>query len=200
MSTKYVNFTSPKGTAKYPKLDQSYTYNNSVGRSMPDPEGQYEVALIMSKADFAPFKKVIDEAITQSGMKPQHLPYKKEIDKDTGEETSNVEVKFKAYGKNKDGRKNRIPFCDAKTNPMPSNLALSSGSVIKVEGWVSVAKLGARLNIRSVQVFSLAQRSSAFKAEDGYEYDGSLDDEINEEENNTSNEVKQNTDNKDFNF
>jgi hypothetical protein len=202
---KNTQFTSPKGIAKYPKLDQPYTYNTAVGRSMPDPKGQYEVALIMSKADFAPFKQTIDEAIAKSGFKPQHLPYKKEIDKDTGEETGNVEVKFKAYGADRSGKRNRIPFCDAKTRPMPSNLALTSGSTIKIDGWISVAAMGARLNIRSVQVINLVERASAFQPEEGYEYDGELDDEIEDEaENNNNNknnnEAKQNANNENFNF
>jgi hypothetical protein len=172
VSSKYVNFVSPRGTAKYPKTDQPYSWSNAQNRSVPDADGQFELVTIMSSDDFKPFKKVLDEAIAQSGLKPQNLPYKKEIDKDTGEPTGNVEVKFKAYGKTKTGELSKIKFVDAKARPMPSNFPLTSGSVVKVDGYVSVAKLGARLNMRAVQVISLAEGSSSFTAEDGFEWDG----------------------------
>jgi hypothetical protein len=194
MSTKYINYTSPKGSAKYPKLDQPYSWSQTQNRSVPDADGQYELVLIMPAADFKPLKALLDEAIEQSGIKPQNVPYKKEMDKDTGEATGNVEVKFKAYGKRKDGSKNTVKFFDAKARPMPSNYALTSGSVVKAEGWISVAKMGARLNLRGVQVISLADRGSAFAAEDGYEYEG------DDEETNNNNETAQVTNDKDFDF
>lgn len=172
MSSKYINFVSPRGVAKWPKTDQAYSWSNAQNRSVPDPEGQFELVISMTAEDFAPFKKVIDEAVAQSGLKPTNLPYKKEVDKDTGEKTGNVEVKFKAYGKTKNGEVAKIKFVDAKARPMPSNFPLTSGSVVKVDGYVSVAKLGARLNMRAVQVIELAEGSSSFTAEDGFEWDG----------------------------
>lgn len=196
MSTKYVNYTSPKGSAKYPKLDQAYSWSQGQNRSVPDPDGQYELVLVMPGADFKPLKALLDEAIAASGIKPQNVPFKKEMDKDTGEATGNVEVKFKAYGKRKDGSKNTIKYFDAKTRPMPGSTAINSGSVVKAEGWISVAKMGARFNLRSVQVIDLVDRTSAFTPEDGYEYDGSDADE----ETITKNEVAQNTNDKDFDF
>lgn len=195
MSSKNINYVSPRGTAKYPKLDQPYSWNSTQNRSVPDPDGQYELVLVMPIKDFAPLKASIDEAIKQSGIKPQNLPYKKEKDKDTGEDTGNVEVKFKAYGKRREGGANKIAFVDAKAKPMPSNYALTSGSVVKAEGWISVAKMGARLNLRSVQVISLAERAIAFAPEDdGYEYDGEVTN------NNKNNETSQDTDDEDFDF
>ena len=200
MAKQYVNYVSPRGTAKWPKLDQPYSFNQSQNRSIADPDGQYEMALIMSPEDASLVKKLVEEAISQEGIKPTNLPYKKEIDKDTKKETGDIEVKFKAYGKKKDGSKNRIQFVDAKGNPLPASFRLTSGSVVKAAGYISVAKLGARLNLRKVQVLQYAkpQDDNPFEAEEGFEYDED-DFDNNEETNNGSTDEKTDTpDNTDF--
>lgn len=198
MSNKYVDFMSPKGTAKYPKLDQPYSWSDAQNKSVPDPNGQYEVRVLVPSEQAQPLIETIKKAVTESGLKPKHLPYKKAVDKDTGEETGYVEFVFRAYGKTKAGGANKIKFVDAKTNPMPSTFRLTSGSTIKVSGYVSVAKMGARLNIRGVQVINLVESSlNGFKAEEGYEYDGEEENtaETTVAENNTSSD---NDDNPDF--
>lgn len=200
MSTKYVNYVSPKGTAKYPKLDQPYSWNQAANRSMPDPDGQYELKMIMPSKEFAPFKAVIDDAIKQSGIKPKNLPYKKEVDRDTDEPTGNVEVTFRAYGKDRLGKQNRLGFVDSKGNPMPSTVRITSGSVLKVSGWVSVAAMGARLNIRRIQVISLVEEASEFTPEDGYEYDGSFEETTTNNTTETTVEAAQSSDDEDFDF
>lgn len=170
---KSISFVSPRGTARYPKVDQPYSWSNAQNRSVPDPEGQYELKLIMPAKDAKGIKDAVDEAIKQVGVKPTHLPFEKEKDKDTGAETGNVIVKFKAYGKRKDGSANRLKFVDAKLHPLPSNFRLTSGSVCKVDGYITVAKLGARLNIRAIQVIDLAPESGShnFSEEEGFEYE-----------------------------
>ena len=171
MSNKYVDFVSPKGTAKYPKLDQPYSWSDAQSRSIPDPDGQYEVKMLVPADQAAPMIDTIKKAIADSGMKPKHLPFKKAVDKATDEETGDIEFTFRAYGKTKQGGPNKIKFVDAKTTPMPSTFRLTSGSIIKISGYISVAKMGARLNIRGVQVISLAQQSDGFSVEEGYQYE-----------------------------
>lgn len=171
MSNKYVDFVSPKGTAKYPKLDQPYSWSDAQNRSVPDPDGQYEVKMLVPADQAQPFIETITKAISESGMKPKHLPFKKAIDKTTNQETGDIEFTFRAYGKTKQGGPNKIKFVDAKTSPMPSTFRLTSGSIIKISGYISVAKMGARLNMRGVQVISLAQQSDGFSVEEGYQYD-----------------------------
>lgn len=189
MTTKkktYIDYMSPRGTAKYPKTDQPYSYSQSQNRSVPDADGQYELILLMSPEDAGTIKKKVEEAIKLEGIKPTNLPYKKEVDKDTGKETGLVEVKFKAYGKKKDGTVNRIKFVDAKGTPLPRSFRLTSGSVVKAAGYVSVAKLGARLNLNSVQVIKYVpyeDRSNPFTQEDGFEYDPA---DFADEENNNN--------------
>lgn len=190
MTTKkktYVDYMSPRGTAKYPKTDQPYSFSQSQNRSVADPNGQYELTLLMSPEDAGEIKKKVEEAIKLEGIKPTNLPYKKEIDKDTKKETGLVEVKFKAYGKKKDGSVNRIKFVDAKGTPLPKSFRLTSGSVVKAAGYVSIAKLGARLNLNFVQVIKYVpfeDRSNPFTEEDGFTYDPA---DFADEENNNNN-------------
>lgn len=194
--TKSINFVSPRGTAKYPKIDQPYSWSNAQNRSVPDSEGQYELNIVMPEKDATPIKEAVKEAIKLAGIKPTNLPFKKEIDKDTGAETGNVEVKFRAYGKRKDGSVNKIKVVDAKLHPMPSNFRLTSGSIVKVDSYITVAKLGARLNIRAVQVLDLAPEMGGnnFSAEEGFEYE---EDDATETTVGTTNE-ETNSDDLDF--
>lgn len=175
MAEKYTNFVSPRGTAKYPKTDQPYSFSNKLNKSVPDADGQYELTTIMDAETAAPFVKLIQQAIKESGIEPTNLPFKKVMDKDTKKPTGEVEFKFKAYGKDKNGKAARLKFFDAKAKPMPSNFPLTSGSIVKVGGWVSVAKLGARLNIREIQVIKYVEQASSFTAEedeDAFAYEG----------------------------
>ena len=185
MSNKYVDFVSPKGTAKYPKLDQPYKWSDAQNRSVPDPDGQFEVRVLVPADQAEPLIATIKKAIADSGMKPKHLPFKKAVDKATDEETGDIEFVFRAYGKTKQGGPNKLKFVDAKMNLMPSSFRLTSGSIIKISGYISVAKMGARLNMRGIQVISLAQSSDGFSVEDGYEYEA-------EEENTAETTVAQN--------
>jgi hypothetical protein len=171
---KYVNFVTPRGVAKYPKLDQPYVWDQGANRSVPSADGQYETLLLLPEDQAKVLVKSIKDAIEQSGITPTHVPYKKEVDKETKKPTGMIEFKFKAYGKSKDGSKNVLKFFDAKAKPAPG-LKLTSGSEIKIDGYVSVAKMGARLNIRQIQVLSLVETPSSFAAEEGFEYDDTVE-------------------------
>ena len=191
MANKYTNFVSPRGTAKYPKTDQPYSFNQKLNKSMPDPDGQYELAVVMDAETAAPFVKLVQQAIKESGIDPTNLPFKKVVDKDTKKPTGEVEFKFKAYGKDANGKPQRLKFFDAKAKPMPTNFPLTSGSSVKVEGWVSVAKLGARLNIRGIQVLKYVEQASGFTAEedeDAFSYEGGNEESGFAEDNSEANE------------
>jgi len=143
---EFVKFRTAAGTAKYPKLDRAYSWSNAENRSVPDPEGQYELTVSFTPEDAKPIEAAVKEAIKAAGIEPKALPFKKNA------ETGLIEVKFKAYGTKRDGTPNRVPQVDSAVNPLPSDFKLTSGSVVKVSGWISVAKLGCRLNMTGVQV------------------------------------------------
>jgi hypothetical protein len=194
--SKYVDFVSPRGTTKYPRLAEARTFSKKENRSVADPDGQYELTLLMEPKDANILKAKVEEAAKNEKVKPDTMPFKKEVDKDTKKETGLVEVKFKAYGKKKDGTVNRIPLYDAKAKPLPADFQLTSGSIVKVAGYVTVAKLGARLNLRSVQVIEYVPPTAPnpFEAEEGFSPEAS---EFIEEVNGTNNEE---TDEGDYDF
>ena len=141
-----VKFRTAAGTAKYPKLDRAYSWSNAENRSVPDPDGQFELTVSFTPEDAKPIEAAVKQAIKLAGVEPKNLPFKR------NEETGMIEVKFKAYGTRRDGSPNRVPQVDSAVNPLPSDFKLTSGSVVKVSGWISVAKLGCRLNMDGVQV------------------------------------------------
>lgn len=186
-NNKFVDFVSPRGTAKYPRLHEARSWNQAANKSVPDPDGQYELTLLMTPEDAAVLKKKVAEASQLAGVKPKSIPFNEEVDKDTQKETGLIEVKFKAYGKKKDGSTNRVAMFDAKKHMLPADFTLTSGSVVKAAGYVSVAKLGARLNLRSVQVIDYVEPvpSNPFDEEDGFavsnnENNGSHNEETDE--------------------
>lgn len=187
--TPITNFKTPRGTAKYPRLDQPYTWNDAANKSMPDPEGQFETKLLIPEKEAKPLIKVIEGAIAESGIKPKHLPWKAEIDKDTDEPTGNIEFSLKRYGLSKEGKKNKIAYFDARGAMIKSDIDLTAGSTVIMSGWVSVAKMGARLNLKAIQVIKLIERQvEGFDAvediDDAYIV-GETDDEFDDEETNS---------------
>jgi hypothetical protein len=141
-----VKFRTAAGAAKYPKLDRAYSWSNTENRSIPDPDGQFELTVSFTPEDAKPIEAAVQQAIKLAGIEPKNLPFKR------NEETGMIEVKFKAYGTRRDGSPNRVPQVDSAVNPLPGDFKLTSGSVVKVSGWISVAKLGCRLNMDGVQV------------------------------------------------
>ena len=183
-----VAFKTPRGTAKYPRLDQPYSWNETANRNQPDPDGQFETKLLVPEKDAQPLIKMIKDAIAEAGIKPKHLPYKPEVDKDTDEPTGNIEFTLKRYGKDTQGKPNKIAFFDSKGRMISSDLYLTSGSTIICSGWIAVSKMSARLNIKAVQVIKLIEREvegfEAVEDDDAYvaEDDDSNNEFANEEE------------------
>lgn len=183
---KSITFVSPRGVAKYPRLDQPYSYSRTLKRSVPDPQkGSYEVTLIMSQADAKPLIDKIQQAIAQSGIDPENIPYK------DGEEEGTVEVKFKGYGQDRDGNLQRVRMVDSKNTPIRQKLDVRSGSVMRINGWITVTEKGVRLNMRDVQLLKLVEQAVVFEPEeDGFnvsEYEGFEDNNDNNSEQTSAN-------------
>lgn len=167
MKREIIRFRTEKGIAKYPKLDQPYSWSNADNRSVPDADGQYELIVQFTPDDAEPIKAAVKQAIKAAGVEPKNLPFKK------NEETGMVEVKFKAYGTRRDGTPNRVTQVDGALNPLPASFKLTGGSEVKVSGYVSVAKLGVRLTMNAVQVIKyvpFVEKTDFAPAEDGFVY------------------------------
>jgi hypothetical protein len=152
---KYVKYKTPIGISVYPKLHKAYKWDEASERSLPNPDGDLSTRLAIPAKEAQPLIDTIKGAIKESGIKPKHLPWEDE-EKD-GEKTGNVLFKLKAYGKTRDGEINKIKFFDADGTAIKGIVHVTGGSRIRLLGWISIAKMGCRLNIRECQIIDLAE-------------------------------------------
>ena len=176
-----VRLVTPVGVGKYVFINEPQTKF--------DPNGIYNVSLVMSEQDATPLTTKLDEQLelarTQAmeTAKPQkreslttNKPYNKEYDED-GVETGNIEFKFKMTAKytTRDGevRERKPTIVDAKKNPV--NEIVGSGSKLKVAFnarpyyMPSANAYGVSCFLSAVQVIELRRvDSSDFGEEDGF--------------------------------
>lgn len=187
--------TSPKGVAKWAKLNKPDTKFN--------PDGDYSIELLLDPQEpttqpFIDMLEAAHEAGYQAAKKadPKKKYVKQNIkvvndttkNKETGEETETglirVSFKTKASGNRKDGTRwnFRPALYDAKGNVLPSDILIYGGSVIKVAFSIrhTPMKTGAfysSFNLKAVQVIDLKTAGSreasfyGFGSEAGYEAD-----------------------------
>lgn len=181
---KYVKFTTPVGIAVYPKLHKAFKWDEASERSLPNPDGDLSTKLSVPNKDAQPLIKLIKEAISEAGVKPKHIPYEDEVKDD--EKTGNVLFKLKAYGKTREGEINRIKFFDADGTAIKGVVQVTGGSRIRLLGWISVSKMGCRLNIRECQIIDLAEmEGEGFEAVKGGSFKRT---DLDDEDNTTSND------------
>jgi hypothetical protein len=179
---KYVKFKTPPGAGVYTKLHKAFKWDDASERSLPNPDGDLSTGLRLSNKDAQPLLDTVKAAIKESGVKPKYLPYSDEVI--DGKKTGNVLFKLKAYGKTKDGEINKIKFYDSAGTPLKGVINVTSGSTIALQGWISVAKMGARMNIRECQIIDLAEmQGEGFAAHEGgsFRADDLDDDEMEDE-------------------
>lgn len=183
---KVTRFVIGPATARFPKLDQPYYFDNKAKKSFPDPTGQrpganLSVELVMPEDQAAPLIAQCKAVAEEAGLdldEVKNWPFSKEKDKDTKKPTGNIVLKLKKYALARDGSVNRVTFVDGKLNPMPSGFRLTSGSTIRVNGYYAPFKEvggGVSLRLDSVQVLKLVERSSSMDGfaveEDAFTYE-----------------------------
>lgn len=197
--TKLPNFTSPKGTFKWPRLNEPDTKYKA--------EGLFSVKLILDEAEakvlMAKLQPHFDQAVSDGREKYAALPVKtrkeKEFkinkyfspvyDDETEEETGQIEFNFKmtASGVSKKTNKpwNRKPtIFDAKGVPMKNAPSIWGGTIGKVAfevmPYFNAAQVEAGLSLRldAVQIIELVsgggKSASAYgfgEEDGGYEHD-----------------------------
>jgi hypothetical protein len=180
--------TSPKGVAKYPWLKNPDTQFNT--------DGIYKINLLIPAAEAVELCKTLDVAADEAFVKAKteakspaiaklitrRAPYASELD-DAGEETGNIEFKFKmnAKVKMKDGSyKTMKPFIfDSKGQQMQVCPNVYGGSVCRVNFCASPyyaasnKEAGVSLRMNAVQIVTLVSggggdaKSMGFNAEEG---------------------------------
>jgi hypothetical protein len=199
MSSKQsVNFTTPKGTAIFPKLNEPDKKFN--------PEGVYSVTLRLPEADARPLieklSKIHDEMLAEQAkslgkktLKTGSKPWKPATNWDKETETKTEVVgftdftfKLKAKVTTKSGKtwEQRPALFDSKLHPLPQDAdPIGGGSIIRVSAevypWFTASLgFGITLRPRGVQVLDLKTygpkdaTSFGFSTDDdGYAFTGS---------------------------
>mgnify|MGYP001169505873 CR=1 FL=1 len=171
MSEQYL---IKKTTALYPRIDKTYRYDNEQQRSVScgatDDGAEYSLNFVMDDATAKSLWSYMKTAYATEKKKTWpdiKNPFKKT---DDGMWTHKANLKG-AY--NGDTTKKPSQF-DAKTNELPDDFQLTTGSVVNiaVKGIPYSGSMGAgcSLRLQAVQVLRLAEpkHTNPFGAEDGY--------------------------------
>lgn len=188
MNAPSYTFTTPKGRAVWPKLNEPDTRF--------DQDGVYSVELSLAANEAEDLIKRIDKLFDENleyqrnergaKVKPsQHRPYREEEDEE-GNPTGSYLFRFKAKARYKNRRtgkeiERRPKLFDATGQPCP-NVNVGGGSTIKVNanaaGWYAGGTgAGVTLYLNGVQIIDLKQWSGetaadmGFDKEDGYTAD-----------------------------
>lgn len=222
---KNPEFTSPRGTFVYPKLNEP-DYGTD---DFPKPDGEYSVRLRLSEADAEPLlaklQPLLDEAYAEGRKRFEELPvanrkklkditendlFQVEYDKDTEEPTGNLLFKFtmKASGTSKKTGKDwsRKPVIfDAKGRKMNNAPSIWGGTVGKVSFEVrpyfivGTAAAGLKLGLNAVQVIDLVSGGGRDAEAYGFgEEEGYEADEDQDAEDGTFKDESAGGDNPDF--
>ncbi|NDF98399.1 MAG: hypothetical protein EB101_05650 [Chitinophagia bacterium] len=175
---KLVRAVSPKGVAKYPKLNE------------PDKkfkaDGEYSVRLVCKREDAEPFIKAVKDVFVEhykatcvkekkKELKSAEMPWKK-VTNDSGVETGEVEIKFGLAAKivsKKTGQswEQRPALFDSKGHAITDRIG--GGSVIKVATevypwYTPLLGCGVSLRCKAVQVIELHQYSGGNASNFGF--------------------------------
>jgi len=185
---------TPKGTFKFPKFQEPDTAFN---------QNAYKCTLVLPHEEAKALLQQIDKEVEQSvedrkeEVKPAdkkkvepEYPYEDECDEE-GNETGNVEIKFKqnAVIETKKGKTidMKPALFDAKRNPIPKNTNVGGGSVGKISyeiagyGREGGKKAGVTLRLKAAQVIQLVQYGA--RDADDYGFDEEEGDEVATNEN-----------------
>lgn len=179
--------TSPKGVAKYPRLDKpqteimgkpvkpSYTVNLLLPQDSPEATALIDVITKAHAAGYAEAKKANPKKKYQN-MGTDNM-FREETDKD-GAPTGNIEFRFKcaASGTRKDGSTwaFRPSVFDVRGGIIPVSTPIFGGSVMKVAYSIRHAAMEtgsfySSLNLKAVQVFVVKSQSDRSASDFGFE-------------------------------
>lgn len=175
-----------EGSAQWAKVFEPDTKFN--------PLGDYSINIQMTAAEAAPMCERLEQIVQgkfQEAVK-EKPPLKNTLttqevcsvvyDRDTGDDTGNVEFKFKLKAKvqKRDGTyyEQSPAVLDAKKQPIPKDMLIGNGSKVKVAFepipyvMLSTKKVGVSLRLKAVQVIDLVEygnkATSVFDEEDGF--------------------------------
>lgn len=184
-----------KGTASWAKVmpGQAEKWDQDNNRFIKADDGQYSITLTLPETDPKAIElcehldrlgqEVFDEEVKRKPALKKTLSvqpgYTSEYDED-GNETGNVQFRFKANAMSKDGKKRKLAVVDSKRKPIAASVEVGNGSTVKVAFSPMARHVSAQKKIfvscwiSAIQVIELMEFSAGagiFDEEDGYEAD-----------------------------
>jgi Protein of unknown function (DUF2815) len=161
-----LQLTTPKATVMWANLGKPNTKFS--------PEGVYDVTVLIGKDDFLPIKTKIESLLSRAEAEykatykkkaniANTMPFREDVDKETGEETGLWQLKAKLSAKtsvNGTITDRRPVLVDSKLKPLSSDTAIGKGSIVRVNMtfypyYVPSLGLGISAKLSSVQVIEL---------------------------------------------
>lgn len=178
---KVPRYTTPKGVAQYPYLNNPDTKFN--------PDGDYKVTLVLSAEDSNAITQFLDEQLALSvaeatkanpgkKIKTADVPYR--LNEETGEVSINFKLKAKVTPQKGEPFEQKPAIFDAKGVPL-RDVNVGGGSKIKVSYevypfYTSLIGAGITLRLKAAQVIDLVEYNGGsnsadygFGKEEGYE-------------------------------
>lgn len=179
-----LSLTTPKAVVLWSNLHAPNTKFNA--------EGVYDISVIIQDADFKEIKskledlqiKAAKEYQTTYRKKPSmanSAPFKRDVDKETGEELPQWVLKAKMPAKatvNMNVTERKPTVVDSQLKPVPSGTIVGRGSIVKVNilfspYFVPAIGLGISAKLKAVQIIELSSSGGAdplrgFSTEEGF--------------------------------
>jgi hypothetical protein len=155
---------SPQGVGAYAWLQKPDTKF--------DAEGKYKVTLLVEKGEHEEFVKTLQEHHEQAGGNAGNSPVK-DGDKPLGRNATEAKDEFKGKWLVSFKSKFKPKFVDAKKNPLPDEVKIMSGDVVRVAFTEYDFDRGMSLRLAAVQLIDKrstgADASGAFDEVDGFD-------------------------------
>lgn len=167
------NRVKVRGIVKYSHTDQPYTWSDAKNKSLPDPDGKYDITIEVPIEKATAFLDAMDDFETPKT--PKKLAWK------VHEDDGIVVIKANQPGKDKDGKVRKLPHFDSKGKPLSSGFRLTRGSEVVIEVHPYYYKAqggGVTLYLNWVQVAKYVEFDSGPGALEDGEFEGSNEDDV----------------------
>lgn len=155
---------TPRGEAYFPCLNRTNTFNGK-------DTGKYTCKIILTGEHLEEMKKIINDALEEAyGPKKAAAVWASDKPPIRTKDGKSY-VNFSTNAITKDGRPRKVAIFDAKGRPVERELDIGSGSIIKIDGAISVfppKDPGVAFYLNAVQVIKLVEYKpgASFDAED----------------------------------
>ena len=159
-----IKITTPRGEAFYPCLNRTNTWKGQ-------DTGKYTCKIVFTGEALEKMKKLINDALVEAyGPKRAAAVWASEKPPIRTKDGKSF-VNFSTKATSQDGKPRKVAICDSKGRLVERELNVGSGSIIKIQGSMSIfapKDPGVAFYLNAVQVIKLVEYKggASFEAED----------------------------------